>query len=194
MKYMPFTDEQQPFYSDEGENVIFRVKDAKALIEKHMRLEVTNLALMGCQDDPDALKTLYEDLMPERVWFLEATFATPQGLQKAEVFLMLKNHQLSLPKKVFPRLEVFLSANREYAKQNIPPMALDYILTLEETVSETWRFWRDLLYFVDEHPDRPISDLVEAIRGEMNRVYKGLQRVNFLNASDEQSDPFNGGL
>lgn len=195
MKYMPFTDDQQPFYSDERENLIFRVKDAKDLIEKHMHLEVTKLSLLGCQDNPELLKGLYEDLMPERVWYLQAIFATPEGIKEAEVFLMLKDRQLSLPKKIFPRLQVFLSANRELAKQDIPPQTLDYILTLEEIISDTWGFWRKLLYSMDEHPHEPVSELVGYIRKDMNGVYKSLQRVNFLSTSDEQPrDPFEGGI
>jgi len=58
---------------------------------------------MGSQDNPERLEDLYGDLKPERVWYLEATFGTPDGTKKAEVFLMLKEHQLSLPKRVFPR-------------------------------------------------------------------------------------------
>lgn len=196
MKFMAFTDDQQPFYSDENEHIIFRVKDAKELIAEQMHVPVTRLLLMGSQDDPEILRELYEDLMPERVWHLEATFETPDGTKKAEVFLMLKDHQLILPKRIFPRLEVFLSAQREQAKQAIPDLALDYILTLEETTEVAWRFWRDFLYYARKHPNEPIRDLVGAIRREMNGAYTNLQRVNFLQPHDEEElrDPFHGSI
>ena len=64
---------------------------------------------------------------------------------------------------------------REQAKQNIPDMALDYILTLEETTEVAWRFWRDVLYSARSHSNEPIRDLI------------GRERIQVCNASISSS-------
>ena len=70
MPYMPFRDDQQPVYADEHENIVFRVKDFKTLIEEHLKLPVARLSLMTMTDDPEHLQALYGDLQPDRIWFV----------------------------------------------------------------------------------------------------------------------------
>lgn len=195
MNYMPFKDEQQPIYADEHENIIFRVADIKKLIEDATQLPVTRLVSMGSNSNPTKLRELYGNLNPERIWFVQAIFQTPEGVKTAEVLVMLKDRQLSLPHRIFLHLEKFLAANRDQAKQGIPDLTLDYIQTLESIVSDTWRFWRDLTYLMDQfHADMFVKEMLKpSVKDQMEGLYKALQTVNFLMMHDREQDPFPGG-
>ena len=195
MPYMPFLDDQQPVYADENESIVFRVKDFKTLIEEHLKFPVTGLSLMTMNDDPEHLQALYEDLQPDRIWFVFASVETPEGPKTSEVFIMLRDRKLSLPKKVFLHLETFAFSQRDTAKRDIPDLTLDYIQTLERCVSDTWRVWRDLTYYLHEHKDNPdIWEIREVFKRQMDKLYRDFQNVGFLNENEERQDPFRIGF
>lgn len=195
MSYMPFNSDEQPLYADEHENILFRVRDVKTLIENHTNLSVTKLLSMGSDSDPEKLEALYGPLKPERIWFVMATLQAPEGEKTAEVFVMLKDGQLSLPHGIFLHLETFLYSHQKQAKQNIPELTLDYVQTLEEIVSDTWRMWRDLSYYLHNHKDDPSAQRIMSIfKQQMDRLYKSMQGVNFLSMGDERQDPFSTGF
>ncbi|HLZ57108.1 MAG TPA: hypothetical protein VKR06_09190 [Ktedonosporobacter sp.] len=195
MPYMPFKDDQQPLYADEHENILFRVKDLKQRIEDSTHLPVIGLMSLGSRDDPESLKELYGDLLPERVWFVRATFQTPEGRKTSEIFVILKEGQLQFPRGISLHLETFLAPHRKQAKQDIPELTLDYIETLEGAVSDTWRFWRDLAYFLDHHHAHPFvrEVLKPQFKDQLSGLYNDFKAVNFLTGSDEATDPFPGG-
>lgn len=147
MQNMPFKSDQQPFYSDENENVIFRVKDIKKLLEEYVKLPLIECRSMGTDSDPSRLQELYPDLMPDRIWFVWAIFQAPEGKKTSEVFLMLKDGKLSFPRGVFLHLETFLVSHRRQVKQDSSDSTRDYIETLEEIASNSWRFWAILCIF-----------------------------------------------
>lgn len=196
MEYISFKDEQQLIYVNEEENIILRVSDIKKLIENTTQLPVTSLVSMGSDSDPVKLKEFYGELHPERVWFVQASFQAPEGVKTAEAFVMLKDHQLSLPRGLFLHLEKFLAANRNQAKQDIPDITLDYIQTLEDIVSGTWRFWRDLSYLMDQfHAERFVKEMLKpSVKDQMKRLYEAMQAVNFLTLHDREQDPFPEGI
>lgn len=195
MEYRPFEEDQQTVYADEQENVLFRVKDFKALIEEHIHLPVTDLSLMSLVDNPDHLRDLYGDLEPDRVWFVLATITTPEGEATSEVFVMLKKGKLSIPKKMFLHLKTFGSSARRKATEEGNPFTRDYIYTLEESVSDAWRFWRDLCYYASRHQNEPAGrDLREHFTGQLNRLYKTFQDVGFLDGKEKRHNPFPTGF
>jgi len=195
MPYEPFREDQQPVYANEHEDIVFRVKDFKTLIEEHLKLPVTGLSLMTMVDNQEHLQALYGDLQPDRIWFVFARIETPDGPKTSEVFVMLKDKKLSLPKKVFLHLETFGLSQRNKAKQDIPDLTLDYIQTLERCVSDAWRIWRDLSYYLDRHHDNPEMKKVWGFAKQpMDGLYKGFQNVGFLNTDEERQDFFPTGF
>jgi hypothetical protein len=195
MSYMPFNDDNQPLYADENENILLRVKDLKKLIEDDVHLSVIDLKSMSVNSDPEKLQELYPALMPDRVWFVWATFQAPEGLKTSRAFVMLKDGQLSLPLGMFLHLETFLAAHRKQAKRDIPDLTLDYIETLESIIADDWRFWRDFVYFLDRHHAQLFvqGTLKPQFERQIVDLYKNFRSVNFFSTENEAIDPFPGG-
>lgn len=168
----------------------------RILIEKEIGFPLTRFSLMSEDDNPEKMQALYPELLPERTWFVQIETRTLEGLKEGIVFVALKDNALLLPHGVRLHLKTFLAANRELAKEGVSPLTLDYIETLEDIVSDTWRFWRDLMYYLDRNHAQLFvqAEFKPRFQNDLTSLYRSLQQVNFLASSSETIDPFPGGV
>ncbi len=72
-------DDNRPIYFDEI--VVFRLKDFRQIIETHTHLKVSDFFVLDKSRFPEDYAQQPE-MQPERAWFFQATFETPEGDMK----------------------------------------------------------------------------------------------------------------
>ncbi|SRR6266568_7811068 len=163
-------DDTRPIYSDETETVVFRAKDFKQFIEAETHLPVKELFLFDKASHPEILVEQPE-MIPERAWYFQATFQTPEGDKEAEVVIGLKDGMLRLYNHVRPVLKVFKEKDRKRAKEGIPDLTQDYIAQLEHVGVRAWILWKELYEYVKDDPRLVgLKGLMKGFRDEYEKV------------------------
>lgn len=181
-------DDNRPIYSDETETVVFRLKDFKQVVEAHTHLQVTDFFVLDKSRFPEDYAQQPE-MQPERAWFFQATFETPEGDKEAEVVIGLKDNTLLVFGHVRPKLKVFKKKNREKAKEGIPDLTYDYIRQLERAANKAWLLWKevyDTLHNVP--PSTRLADVKDDFQKFLDYFYTEFEKVGFLLPDSNLSD------
>src|SRR6266699_2630020 len=144
-------DENKPIYASEDETIVFRLKDFIQTIERHIQLPVTEILVMGKDHYPE-WRAAETEIQPDRAWFFQVTFHTPEGDKEAEVNVGLKENKLRVYAHSRPTLKIFKEKDRERAKESVPDLTLDYIGQLEQVGVSAWLLWKQLYEYVNVDP------------------------------------------
>jgi hypothetical protein len=178
--HMGLIDDNRPIYSDETETVVFRLKDFKQVVETHTQLKVTDFFVLDKSRFPEDYAQQPE-MQPERAWFFQATFETPEGDKEDEVVVGLKDNMLRVYSHVRPILKVFKEKNREQAKEDIPDLTYDYIRQLERAANRAWLVWKEVYDTLHNVPSSTrLTDVKDEFQKFLDYFYEEFEKVGFL--------------